>query len=86
MLIQIGFLVDSREKIIKAINHKEEDRVPINVGGTLVTCIQKPNVKAYWRVITAYIVLKGMDTLKKFYLSSPLITHDSVGEFLQYSY
>lgn len=33
--------MNSRERIIKAINHKKPDRVPIDVGGTLATSMHK---------------------------------------------
>ena len=36
--------MNSRERVLSALNHKEPDRVPFDVGGTVVTGI---NVKAY---------------------------------------
>jgi len=36
--------VNSRERVLASLNHKEPDRVPFDVGGTVVTGI---NVKAY---------------------------------------
>lgn len=33
-----------RKRLLRVINHKEADRVPIDIGGTTATCI---NVKAY---------------------------------------
>jgi len=33
--------MNSRERIIKAINHREADRVPIDVGGTLATSMHR---------------------------------------------
>ena len=33
--------MNSRERIIKAINHKEPDRVPIDIGGTLATSMHR---------------------------------------------
>ena len=36
--------MNSRERILTTLNHKEPDRVPFDMGGTVVTGI---NVKAY---------------------------------------
>ncbi len=36
--------MNSRERVLSALNHKEPDRVPFDIGGTVVTGI---NVKAY---------------------------------------
>jgi len=33
--------MNSRERVLKAINHKEADRVPIDVGGTLATSMHR---------------------------------------------
>lgn len=33
--------MNSRERILKAINHKEPDRVPIDIGGTLATSMHR---------------------------------------------
>ena len=30
----------SRERVLKALNHKEPDRVPVDLGGAVVTGIQ----------------------------------------------
>ena len=35
------FLENSRERVLKAINHKEPDRVPIDIGGLLATTIHR---------------------------------------------
>ncbi|MCX6067313.1 MAG: hypothetical protein NT121_16415, partial [Chloroflexi bacterium] len=39
--------MNSRERVLTAINHKEPDRVPFDMGGTVVTGIQ---AKAYRRL------------------------------------
>ena len=36
--------MNSRERVLSALNHREPDRVPFDMGGTVVTGI---NVKAY---------------------------------------
>ncbi len=39
--------MNSRERVLTALNHKEPDRVPYDMGGTVVTGIQ---AKAYSRL------------------------------------
>jgi uroporphyrinogen decarboxylase len=39
--------MNSRERVLAALNHKEPDRVPFDMGGTVVTGIQ---AKAYRRL------------------------------------
>ena len=40
--------MNSRERLLTALNHKESDRVPIDIGGTLITGI---NIHAYRNLI-----------------------------------
>ena len=35
-----GIVMTSRERVLKALNHKEPDRVPVDLGGAVVTGIQ----------------------------------------------
>jgi uroporphyrinogen decarboxylase len=39
--------MNSRERVLLALNHKEPDRIPYDMGGTVVTGIQ---AKAYARL------------------------------------
>ena len=48
----------SRERVRKAINHEEPDRVPLDLGSTLVTGIQ---VSAYARLKKAYGITSGVN-------------------------
>ena len=41
--------MNSRERVLTALNHKEPDRVPFDMGGTIVTGIHHK----------AYIALRG---------------------------
>lgn len=34
--------MNSRERVTQALNHKEPDRIPIDLGGTIITSITKP--------------------------------------------
>lgn len=49
--------MNSRERILTAINHKEPDRVPFDLGGTVLTGI---NVQAY-RVLRDYLGLPRIE-------------------------
>ncbi len=49
-----------RERVIKALNHEEPDRVPMDLGGTGVTTI---NVKAYTRLVQFLGLEEDLETL-----------------------
>jgi uroporphyrinogen decarboxylase len=49
--------VNSRQRVLTALNHKEPDRIPFDLGGTYVTGI---NVKAY-RALRAFLGLPEID-------------------------
>ncbi len=36
----VGIVITSRERVLSALNHKEPDKVPVDVGGAVVTGIQ----------------------------------------------
>ncbi len=50
--------MDSRERVLLALRHKEADRVPFDLGGTVVTGI---SVKAY-RALRRYLGLPEIET------------------------
>jgi uroporphyrinogen decarboxylase len=57
--------MNSRERVLKSLNHIEPDRVPIDLGSTLVTGI---NIKAYKEVLE----MLGLNYLKKDKIFDPI--------------
>ncbi len=49
--------MNSRERLLKSLNHQEPDRIPIDIGGTLITGI---NIHAY-RALTKYLGIEEPD-------------------------
>jgi uroporphyrinogen decarboxylase len=49
--------VNSRERVLKALNHQEPDRVPFDLGGTTVTGM---NINSY-RALREYLGLKKLE-------------------------
>ena len=76
----------SDEMIVSGSNGNNDALNAIKDGKLLASALQRPDAQAYWGVVTAYMYIKGFDTPKEFYLSSPLITRDNIDEFFQYGY
>jgi uroporphyrinogen decarboxylase len=70
--------MNSRERVLTALNHKEPDRVPFDLGGTVVTGIQ---AKAYRR-LRQYLGLPEKETVIIDILQQLAQVDDDVMEYL----
>jgi len=70
--------VNSRERLLAAINHKEPDRVPFDLGGTVVTSI---HVKAY-QALREYLGLPSLQPVFSDVIQQVVRVDDDVMERL----
>jgi uroporphyrinogen decarboxylase len=62
--------VNSRERILVAVNHQEPDRVPIDLGATIISSITKPirlALKEYLRLPQSGIIILDHKILRDGY-------------------
>ena len=68
--------MNSRERVLTALDHKQPDRVPIDLGGSIVTTITAPAYKSLrWHLNLAQVPIRLMDLAQQIVLVDEDVMH-----------